>query len=155
IDMMMVVQKVNALFPTMKIEHFGDPSTLLEIASAPRRIPFLLLGFVWFILFIGSGLAIMNFHADVSMLEVHQRFYELLTGKHNEHPYLLQIPYSIGLGLGMLLFFNHIFRKKFNEEPSPLEVEMFMYQQNMNQYMVMNEYAKKSSRKGQQKEEQE
>ncbi|MNO07817.1 hypothetical protein D3C81_2301760 [compost metagenome] len=42
----------------------------------------------------------------------------------------------------MVLFFNHVFKKKFNEEPSPLEVEMYLYQQNMNQYVVAEEYGK-------------
>jgi stage V sporulation protein AA len=81
----------------------------------------------------------MNFHEDVSMQAVHQKIYYLITGKTNEYPLLLQVPYSIGLGLGMVLFFNHLFRKKFNEEPSPLDVEMFNYQQDLDQYVVVNE----------------
>ena len=46
----------------------------------------------------------MNFHADVSMLAVHQRIYELMTGKKVDHPLILQIPYSIGIGAGMVHF---------------------------------------------------
>jgi len=34
------------------------------------------------------------------------------------------------------LFFNHWFSKRINEEPSPLEVEIFNYQQNMDQYLA-------------------
>ncbi|UUZ94364.1 hypothetical protein LJK87_07260 [Paenibacillus sp. P25] len=44
----------------------------------------------------------------------------------------------------MIVFFNHLFKKKFNEEPSPLEVEMFMYQENVNRYMITEEYGKLS-----------
>jgi stage V sporulation protein AA len=90
----------------------------------------------------------MNFHADVSMLKVHQRIYEMMTGKETEKPYFLQIPYSIGIGAGMVLFFNHLFKKKFNEEPSPLEVEMFMYQENVNHYVITNEYSKLQEKQG-------
>lgn len=32
-------------------------------------------------------------------------------------------------------FFNHWFKKRFNEEPSPLEVEIFNYQQDLQQYI--------------------
>jgi stage V sporulation protein AA len=39
----------------------------------------------------------------------------------------------------MILFFNHFFKKRFNEEPSPLEVEMFNYQQDLDRYVTMNE----------------
>lgn len=81
----------------------------------------------------------MNFHEDVSMRDVHIALYEMITGERNEYPYLLQIPYSIGLGLGMIIFFNHVFKKRLNEEPSPLEVEMFNYQLDLDEYVAMNE----------------
>lgn len=70
------------------------------------------------------------------MRDVHIALYEIITGERNDYPYLLQIPYSIGLGLGMIVFFNHIFKKRLNEEPSPLEVEMFNYQLDLDQYVV-------------------
>ncbi|TDF99287.1 stage V sporulation protein AA [Paenibacillus piri] len=142
IDMMLIVEKIKRKFPFLQIAHFGEPHCLIEIAE-PRKPPNLIfIGMVWLLLFVGSGLAIMNFHADVSMGVVHQRIYQLLTGHWKEHPLLLQIPYSIGIGVGMIVFFNHLFKKKFNEEPSPLEVEMFMYQENVNYYVITEEYAK-------------
>jgi stage V sporulation protein AA len=146
VDMMQVTRLVKQLAPDIAIQHFGEPHALVEVAEAERRCHPVLIGLVWLLLFIGSGLAIMNFHEDVSMPEVHQRIYELLTGERPEHPYWLQIPYSIGIGMGMVLFFNHLFKKKFNEEPSPLEVEMYQYQQSMNQYVVAEEYSKRLSR---------
>lgn len=39
----------------------------------------------------------------------------------------------------MVLFFNHLFRKRINEEPSPLEVEMFNYQQDLDRYVMLKE----------------
>lgn len=142
IDMMLIVRKVKQLYPELQIEHFGEPHVLLEIYSDRKKASPIVIGLVWMLLFIGSGLAIMNFHADVSMLVVHQRIYELMTGNKVDHPLILQIPYSLGIGLGMVVFFNHLFKKKFNEEPSPLEVEMFMYQENINQYVITEEYMK-------------
>jgi stage V sporulation protein AA len=140
--MMLIVGKIKKLFPFLQIEHFGEPHCLIEISEQRKPPALILIILVWLLLFIGSGLAIMNFHADVSMGVVHQRIYQLLTGKWAEHPLFLQIPYSIGIGLGMIIFFNHLFKKKFNEEPSPLEVEMFMYQENVNYYVITEEYAK-------------
>ncbi len=63
----------------------------------------------------------------------------MITGEFKEQPLLFQVPYSVGLGLGMVLFFNHVFQKRINEEPSPLEVEMFQYQQSLDQYVIVNE----------------
>jgi stage V sporulation protein AA len=142
IDMLLIVAAVKRLYPFMQIEHYGEPHCLVEIRDQRKQPSIIWIVLVWLLLFIGSGLAIMNFHADVSMGIVHQRIYKLITGHWTEHPLLLQIPYSIGIGLGMIIFFNHLFKKKFNEEPSPLEVEMFMYQENVNYYMIAEEYSK-------------
>lgn len=148
VDMLLIIRKLKARYPDLTIELFGEPHALVELANSRKPVSPLLSAFVWLLLFIGSGLAIMNFHADVSMMEVHRKVYELVTGDDVEHPYWLQIPYSIGLGAGMVLFFNRWFRKKFNEEPSPLDVEMYLYQENMNQYVITEEYGKLRNREG-------
>lgn len=139
VDMMHVIRAVRAVIPDADVHSIGEGQMLVEIESPKRPANLLLVAFVWLVLFIGSALAIMNFHTDVSMQEVHQRVYELVTGHKNEHPFILQIPYSIGVGAGMILFFNHLFRKRFNEEPSPLELEMFLYQQSLDDYVLTHE----------------
>lgn len=140
IDMMQITRLIKAMYPKMTIECFGQPHTLVEVAATVKKPNVALIVLVWLLLFFGSGLAIMNFHADVSMLPVHKRIVELLTGRKDANPFWFQACYSIGIGLGMVVFFNHFFRKKFNEEPTPLEVEMFLYQENLNQYMITEEY---------------
>jgi len=150
IDMLMVIGKLRTISERLQIEHFGDPHALLIVETGRGKPNLLLALLVWLLLFVGSGLTIMNFHADVSMLEVHRRIYEMLTGKAVERPLLLQIPYSIGIGVGMIVFFNHLFKKRFNEEPSPLEVEMYMYQESLNAYVIAEEYGKQAGSREQQ-----
>ncbi|MBD2869597.1 stage V sporulation protein AA [Paenibacillus arenilitoris] len=144
IDLLQIVRHIRELNPDMTIEAYGDPQVLVMVAEKPvkPRIPILILS--WLLLFFGAGLAIMNFHTDVSMKEVHIRIVELITGERTEHPLWFQIPYSLGIGLGMVLFFNHLFRKRFNEEPNPLEVELYMYQENVNAYVIADEMRKKA-----------
>lgn len=36
--------------------------------------------------------------------------------------------YSIGIGLGVLIFFNHFMGKKLTADPTPMEVEMRAYE---------------------------
>lgn len=147
IDMLQVVKAVREALPGTTVETFGEPHVLIEVsgsASPKPRIVMLLLA--WLLLFFGSGMAIMNFHADVNMPDVQRRVTELITGEPKRHPWLFQIPYSLGLGLGMLLFFNRLIRKKRSDEPNPLEVEMFMYQENVNHYVITEEYRKKHDR---------
>ncbi|WP_028610477.1 stage V sporulation protein AA [Paenibacillus harenae] len=144
IDLLQIVKQIRELNPDLVIEAYGDPQVLVMVAEKPvkPRIPVLIVA--WLLLFFGAGLAIMNFHTDVSMKEVHIRIVELITGERTDHPLWFQIPYSLGIGLGMALFFNHLFRKRFNEEPNPLEVELYMYQENVNAYVIADEMRKKA-----------
>jgi stage V sporulation protein AA len=132
IDVMQVIAEIAKFDPTIEVQVLGPSQTIIEVSIG-------LFILTWFLLFFGSMLTIMNFHEDVSMQDVHQRIYKMITGKNEEKPLLFQVPYSIGLGLGMIIFFNHVFKKRLNEEPSPLEVEMFNYQQDLDQYVVMHE----------------
>ncbi|WP_270171695.1 stage V sporulation protein AA [Paenibacillus sp. SYP-B4298] len=152
IDILHIIQTIREAYPELMIEPYGDPQVLVMISPKPQKPRKVVLIFAWLLLFFGAGLAIMNFHADVSMKEVHQRISELVTGKRQEHPLWFQIPYSLGIGLGMVLFFNHLFRKRLNDEPNPLELEMYMYQENVNTYVIAEEMGKKQRNEKQQRQ---
>lgn len=139
IDIMKVIDTIVRSEKAVDVQTIGPAQTIIEVVYEKKRVSFLSFLLVWILLFIGSALAIMNFHEDVSMKEMHQHLYTMITGEKAEKPLLFQIPYSLGLGIGMILFFNHLFRKRLNEEPSPLEVEMFNYQQSLDQYVVLHE----------------
>ncbi|WEG11444.1 stage V sporulation protein AA [Pullulanibacillus sp. KACC 23026] len=144
IDAIDVIKAIHHYFPELDIQTVGPAQTIIEVASnKKKRVRPFFIALVWLLLFIGAALTIMNFHEDVAMGDVHKRIYTLMTGDHKENPLIIQIPYSIGVGVGMVLFFNHLFKKKFNEEPSPLEVEMFNYQQNLDQFVIFQEKMKK------------
>lgn len=133
-----VVKCIKTKYPDIRIHLVGNNDCLVtirgnEIKQWQRWFG---VGLVSMILFFGSAMAVMNFQTDVSMPSVHQQIYRIVTGAELETPLIMQIPYSLGIGFGMLLFFNHLFRKEINNEPTPLEVEMFLYQQNVNQYIL-------------------
>jgi len=139
IDLIHMIQCIRSVDPTIEVQTLGPAQTIIEVIYEKKRISVLSFLAVWFLLFIGAGITIMNFHVDVSMQEVHQKLFKIITGREDAKPLLIQIPYSFGLGLGMILFFNQFFKKRFNEEPSPLEVEIFNYQQDLDQYVIMKE----------------
>ena len=56
---------------------------------------------------------------------------------------MLEICYSIGLGLGILVFFNHIGHKKVTHDPTPIQVQMRTYEQEVDTTFIEN-----CSRKG-------
>ncbi|MBP2240741.1 stage V sporulation protein AA [Cytobacillus eiseniae] len=139
IDVMMVIRLIKGIMPNVDIQPQGPAQVLVEVIAKRQKVSLPLFLLVWLLLFFGAALTIMNFHEDVSMQAVQQRIYTIITGEVDSKPLIFQIPYSIGLGLGMILFFNHLFKKRLNEEPSPLEVEMFNYQLDLDNYVALKE----------------
>ena len=60
------------------------------------------------------------------------RFYE----ENREMPAILSIPYSIGLGLGIIIFFNHFSKASLTEDPTPIEIEMTTYEKETNASII-------------------
>lgn len=139
IDGVSVIHEIIQKYPHLDVELIGPNQCVLHVEKNKKKPSFLIISAIWLLLFIGAAMAIMNFHFDVSMLEVQQKLHYMLTGEVSEHPLWIQVPYSIGLGIGMILFFNHWFQKRFNEEPSPMEVEIFKYQEDLDHYVAINE----------------
>ena len=104
IDGMTIIRAIKEQLPETDIHLIGSQQTIIEVVYKKVKMSTALFLLVWCLLFIGSAFSIMNFHEDVSMQEVHQKLFYLMTGINDPKPLTLQIPYSIGLGLGMILF---------------------------------------------------
>lgn len=139
IDRFHIIQVIQQYNPHITVDISGPEESIIQVHANHKQAPVLLISFVWLVLFIGAAMTIINFHYDVSMQEVHQKIHFFLTGKNEKYPLLIQIPYSLGLGVGMILFLNHWFKKRFNEEPSPLELELFQYKRDINDYIAHHE----------------
>ena len=139
IDGFIIIRHLQLTEPSIEIQLIGPSQTIIHAEEHKKEMPIWVAAMVWLVLFIGAAMTIMNFHYDVSMQDVQQKLHYLLTGKKEDHPLWIQVPYSIGLGMGMLVFFNHWFKKRFNEEPSPLEVEIYKYQQSLDEYIIDHE----------------
>lgn len=136
IESFILLAMLRKVVPEYAIEFLGPEETIIEIGNAQPKPSILLLMLVWIILFVGTAMSIMNFHYDVSMPEVHEKLHYLFTGEKNKQPLWIQIPYSFGLGVGMVLFLNHWFKKRINEEPSPLEIELHKYEREIDSYIL-------------------
>ncbi|TFJ93764.1 stage V sporulation protein AA [Lentibacillus salicampi] len=136
VDSFLVIDHLNTHYRDLEFQLVGPSHTIIRIQKYKKSPNILITAIVWLLLFIGTAMTIINFHYDVSMQEVQQKLHYMLTGEQSQYPLWIQIPYSFGLGIGMLLFFNHWFQKRINEEPSPLEIEIFNYQQDMDHYLT-------------------
>ena len=63
-------------------------------------------------------------------------FYIMVTGRKNDGFTPLEIAYSIGLSLGIIIFYNHLGKRKLTPDPSPVTVEMRTYEDDVNRSIV-------------------
>ena len=49
---------------------------------------------------------------------------------------ILELSYSVGIGLGVLLFFNHFGHLKLSDDPTPMQVQMRTYEDDVNQTLI-------------------
>lgn len=140
-----VVKKVleNA---AVDIKFYGASDILLEIKSKEKQNKLLEVLKVLFVsssLFFGAALGIMYFHEDVNMINTMEKLYYSFTGIEKDNPLLMVIPYSVGLGIGMLTFFSRVISssKRRRMEPGPMDIELYLYDKDMEDY-IMNELSK-------------
>lgn len=135
-----VVKAIDAALPGHTVNNLGEMDCVIEYrCKLPKERSWLLwikVAVVSMVLFVGASTAIMTFHNDSEMRKVFSRYHEIIFGEENENPYIINIPYSIGLGLGIILFFNHFSGKRLSKEPSPIEVEMATYEKDVEDSMI-------------------
>ena len=94
--------------------------------------------FVALSVFFGSAFTIVTFNKDASVEEIFPMIYRLTEGAERSGPGELEVAYSIGLPLGIILFFNHFLRKKIDSDPTPLQVQMRQYEKDVNATIIEN-----------------
>ena len=80
----------------------------------------------------------MAFNNDVDVTKMFSQIYELVTGTKSDGFTMLELTYSIGLIIGILVFFNHFGKKRFSVDPTPIEVEMRLYENDLQTTLIEN-----------------
>ena len=92
--------------------------------------------FISLILFTGASTSIMSFHSDAQIPKIFQNYYYIFFGEYNDMPLILAIPYTIGLAIGIILFFNHFSKIYVTKDPTPIEIEMTTYEKETNTSII-------------------
>lgn len=134
-----VVEKIHALYPNLEIQNMGETDFIVEYSTKPKENPvvtFLKVSVVCLICFFGSAFSIMAFNEDVSTADLFGNFYQLMTGQESNGFTILELTYSLGLSVGIVAFFNHIGGRRLTKEPTPIEVEMRVYEEDVNTTLI-------------------
>lgn len=100
--------------------------------------------FVCLICFCGAAFAIMTFNNDSSATDIFRELYLIVMGTESDGFTIMEVSYSVGLTVGILVFFNHFAAKKLTTDPTPLEVEMRLYEDSINKTLIQNNGRKES-----------
>lgn len=134
-----VIEMIHKLYPTLEINNLGEIDFIIDYEmprKQPKWISVLKLLAVCVIIFLGAAFAIMTFNNDVGVDEVFKQIHRLVLGEESDGFTILELSYSVGLTLGIMVFYNHFGGKKITTDPTPVEVEMRLYEDDINTTLI-------------------
>lgn len=129
----------------LDVSALGETSFIVTYSEARMRHKiwaWLKVALICLATFFGTAFAIMSFNNDVDLTSLFGQIYQQVTGKVSNGFTVLEISYSIGIGLGVLFFFNHFGRWKITQDPTPMQVQMRVYEDDVNTTIVEEEKRK-------------
>ena len=139
ISIVKIIEMLQSMLPNVTVENLGETDTVIEKVNVNEHKGFLQgikIVFVSFISFFGTAFTISAYHNDVGIVDVFYRVYELVMGQKPDGFTILEVSYSIGLAVGIIIFFNHIGGRRITKDPTPIEVEMRIYENEVNTALV-------------------
>ena len=141
-----IITCVHAAYPEVEVQNLGETDMIIT-CEQQKKTSVLLYGIkvvlVSATIFFGSAFSIMAFNNDVGGTELFGQIYEQVTGKKSDGFTVLEITYAIGLTVGILVFFNHFGKKRFTADPTPMEIQMRIYENDIQTTLVENASRKK------------
>lgn len=134
-----LIEMIYQVCPNISVENVGENDVLVERVEVDKHkggVQLLKVVFVAAVSFFGTAFTIMAFHNDIGIHKVFEKVYELIMGQAPMGYSVLEIAYSIGLALGIIVFFNHIGGRRITKDPTPIEVEMRIYEKDVNDALI-------------------
>ena len=135
ISVMDLIKEIQQKEPDLDITTIGEPTFLITYqkeGTVNIVLRWCKVVFVCLATFFGAGFSIMTFNNDVDIPALFEQIYTQVTGQASDGFSILEISYSVGIGLGVLFFFNHFGRMKLTDDPTPMQVQMRLYENDVN-----------------------
>ncbi|MCM1261333.1 MAG: stage V sporulation protein AA [Butyrivibrio sp.] len=139
ISILKVIEEIEKICPNVSVENLGEPDILIEQINVNKHkgaVQALKIFFVSLVSFFGTAFTIMAFHNDIGINEVFSKVYEMVMGYKSDGYSILELSYSLGLAVGIIVFFNHIGGRRITKDPTPIEVEMRVYETDVNKALI-------------------
>ena len=105
-----VIKKLIEMDPSLTVNNVGEVDFIIDYhrpKSPNWGWQWLKTVFVCIVCFCGASFAIMTFNNDASVADVFKEIYRLVMKEESSGFTILELSYSIGLALGIIVFFNH------------------------------------------------
>ncbi|MBQ9157247.1 MAG: stage V sporulation protein AA [Eubacterium sp.] len=142
ISVLVLIRAIRERVPGSEVRSIGARDLVvcykppdMEVSPHVRNLRIL---FICLTCFLGSGVSIMEYNYDVELIRIFQNYYRIFTGTEVSGPTFMAFFYSVGLTVGIFLFFNHIPGGKVADEPTPIQVQMRLYERDLNQTFVLD-----------------
>ncbi len=134
-----VIQLIHDSCPGCTVDLVGDTETIVQLVpekSAPKWLVWAKIVLVSGLCFLGTVYTVMAYHNEINITTLFQQIYGLVMGRESDGFTVLELSYSLGLSVGIILFYNHIGKRRLTPDPSPVEVEMRTYADDVNRSLV-------------------
>ena len=141
VSVLEIIACIHAAYPEVEVQNLGEADIIVTYENQktpPYLWHILKVAVVAAIIIFGSAFSIMAFNNDVGGTKLFGQIYELVMGKQSDGFTVLEVTYSIGLTFGILVFFNHFGKKRFTVDPTPMEVQMRLYENDIQTALVEN-----------------
>lgn len=146
VSILRIIELIHREYPEVEVQNMGEPDIIVTYElqkNAGKATHVLKAACVVLISFAGAAFSIMAFNNDVDVTTLFGQIYQQTTGRESSGFTVLELTYCLGLIIGILVFFNHFGRKRFSVDPTPMEVEMRTYENDIQTTLIEN-----CSRKG-------
>lgn len=140
-SIMDLLNQVEAAEKNVQVSSMGQADFVINYrpdAGGALPLQWLKTALIATISFCGAAFAIMTFNNDASVTDVFGNIYQLVMGTESDGVTMLEFSYSLGVALGILVFFNHFASWKLTVDPTPIEVEMRLYEDNVGKTLIQN-----------------
>ena len=140
-SVMDLVDKIQQKEPDLTVTPLGETDFILTYEKPGSQnliFRWLKIALVCLVTFFGAAFSIMTFNVDADVEKLFQQIYFQVTGQNSSGFTPLEIAYSVGLGLGILFFFNHFSHRKITADPTPMQVQMRKYEDDVNTTITEN-----------------
>ncbi len=146
VSILKIIACIHEKYPGVDIQNMGETDIIVtyeDQKTSGAAVHVIKSIFVAMLTFAGSAFAIMAFNNDASVSDLFSQMYEFVMGSKTDGFTIMEVSYSIGITIGILVFFNHFGKRRFTVDPTPLEVQMRVYENDIQTTLVEN-----ASRKG-------